>query len=268
MAGIDLIIQHDEEDADAAEILVEGSVDNRPYRFLLDTGAARTGIISDDYIATMPAIARKDSAGAFTASQDEMILIPHITLGSISKHDFPVARLKAINPAQRNLIGMDILKDVCCHFLFDQGYLSFENIGGDSLLFHDLLVDKHYHPYVDIAFGNVQAQTVWDTGAGFTVVDNAFIEQHPDLFQEVGSSMGTDAGGATMETPMYIMASANIGGQPFAPHKVAGVDLSHVNATTEKPMTMILGYSTLRQANWLFDFPRKRWAISKFLQTS
>jgi hypothetical protein len=30
-------------------------------------------------------------------------------------------------------------------------------------------------------------------------------------------------------------------------------------------MDLILGYNTLRQANWLFDFPRRRWAISKRL---
>jgi len=28
---------------------------------------------------------------------------------------------------------------------------------------------------------------------------------------------------------------------------------------------LILGYSTLSKANWLFDFPRKKWAISKLL---
>jgi len=51
----------------------------------------------------------------------------------------------------------------------------------------------------------------------------------------------------------------------FPPHRVAGVDLSHVNSTIEVRMDMILGYGTLRKANWLFDFPRKRWAITKRL---
>lgn len=66
-----------------------------------------------------------------------------------------------------------------------------------------------------------------------------------------------------METPLFIMTSPIIGNYAFSPHKVAGVDLSHVNSHTDIPMDLILGYTTLRQANWLFDFPRKRWAISK-----
>jgi hypothetical protein len=30
----------------------------------------------------------------------------------------------------------------------------------------------------------------------------------------------------------------------------------------EYPMDLILGYPTLRQADWLFDFPAKRWTLT------
>ncbi|MBZ0289725.1 MAG: hypothetical protein K8I30_19030, partial [Anaerolineae bacterium] len=102
---------------------------------------------------------------------------------------------------------------------------------------------------------------------GITVVDMAFVQKHPDYFQESGQSSGTDSAGTTVQTPMFIMAETTIGTQRFTPHKVAGVDLSPVNATLDRPMNLILGYSTLRQANWIFDFPGKRWAISKRLST-
>jgi hypothetical protein len=68
-----------------------------------------------------------------------------------------------------------------------------------------------------------------------------------------------------METPMFIMSASIIGNHNFPPHKVAGVDLSQVNSTIDIPMDLILGYSTLSQANWLFDFPGKKWAITKLL---
>jgi hypothetical protein len=38
-----------------------------------------------------------------------------------------------------------------------------------------------------------------------------------------------------------------------------------VNATIEVPMDLILGYSTLNKAHWLFDFPGQRWAVLKRL---
>ncbi len=66
-----------------------------------------------------------------------------------------------------------------------------------------------------------------------------------------------------METLMFVMRSTIIGNHGFPAHKVAGVDLSQVNSTTEVPMDLILGYTTMRHAHWLFDFPRQRWTISK-----
>jgi len=95
-----------------------------------------------------------------------------------------------------------------------------------------------------------------DTGAGITIADMGFIKKHPAFFQEAGQSSGTDSTGAKMETPMFIMAATTIGSRAFPPHKVAGVDLSQVNSTLAVPMDLVLGYSTLSQANWWFEFSR------------
>jgi hypothetical protein len=116
-----------------------------------------------------------------------------------------------------------------------------------------------------VRFGEQKANVTWDTGASITVVDLNFVQRHPEFFQIAGRSLGTDSTGAAMETPMFMMSGATIGGKVFPPHKVAGVDLSHVNAAIERPMNMILGYNTICKANWIFDFPGKRWVISKWL---
>jgi hypothetical protein len=39
------------------------------------------------------------------------------------------------------------------------------------------------------------------------------------------------------------------------------VDLSHINGPLDQPIDLILGYPTLRQADWLFDFPARRWTL-------
>ena len=48
----------------------------------------------------------------------------------------------------------------------------------------------------------------------------------------------------------------------FGPHQAVAVDLSRVNSTLEYPMDLILGYPTIRQADWLFDFPARRWTLT------
>ena len=263
MSGFDLIIKPDEEVVEAAEILVEGAIDGRPYRFLLDTGAARTRVAFDNYTATFDCIEKNNSSGVFAASSQDVIRVPRIELGPISKQNFPLVRLGENDPERTNLIGMDLLKDFCCHFFFNENRVVVQEELAFDLHFQELILSQKFHPYVDIQFGKLKARAVWDTGAGITVADMNFIEKYPAFFQQLGKSQGTDSTGTELEAPLFIMAPTIIGNHEFPPHKVAGVDLSHVNTTTEMSMDLILGYTTLRQANWVFDFPRKRWAISK-----
>lgn len=263
VSGFDLIIKPDEEDADVAEVLVDGTIGDKEYRFLLDTGAARTSVIFDDYTSTFDCIEKNNSSGVFAASYEDVIRVPMIKLGPIFKQDFPLVRMEADHPARTILLGMDLLKDFCCHFLFDEKRVVVQDEPASGSPFQELFLDKKFHPYVDVQFGELIARTVWDTGAGITIADMNFIEKYPALFQPIGQSQGTDSTGTNMETPLFMMAPTIIGDHKFPTHKVAGVDLSQVNSTIDVPMDLILGYTTLRQANWLFDFPGKRWAISK-----
>jgi hypothetical protein len=78
--------------------------------------------------------------------------------------------------------------------------------------------------------------------------------------------MGTDSTGNSQQTPKYIMKPSKIGTHLFPLTEVVGVDLTHINSSTEIPMSMILGYTTLSKANWVFDFPNKRWCIAKMIE--
>jgi hypothetical protein len=259
-----LIVEPDADEAEAAQVFVDGTIGARKYRFLLDTGAARSSVMADDYTSTFTCTEQSDSSGVFAASSDDLITVPHIQVGPISKRNFTLVRTTDKDLRPGNLIGMDFLKDLCCHFFFDDNRVLVDGNQdcGTGYAFQELLIDKRFHPYVDVQFGTLRAKAVWDTGASITVVDMNLINRHPAFFQPAGQSTGTDSTGTRMETPMYSMSTTIVGSTAFPPHKVAGVDLSRVNSTIEAPMDLILGYNTLRRANWLFDFPGKKWAIS------
>ena len=265
MGGFALVIQPDEEEPEAAEVLVDGSVGGRRYRFLLDTGAAKSAILSDDYTTTFAAVGQHTSSGVFAGGSEDVVIAPTIALGPIVQRDFPVTRLAQNIPQRRNLIGMDLLKDYRCHFLFDEHRVEIDGDDLPGVTFYDLALDSRFHPYVPVRFGAVTASAVWDTGAGITVVDMGLVARHPAFFQPAGQSQGTDATGATVATPMFTMLGAKVGDLELPPLRVAGVDLSGVNATIETPMDLILGYNMLCRANWLMDFPRRRWAMTKRL---
>lgn len=263
MDYLELDIKFDEEEPTAAEVFVDGKIGTHDYRFLLDTGAAKTHIIFDEYNADFETVGVKETSGVFKKMQDDLIKIPSIEFGPIAKSNIVIARAAAQFEGMNSLIGMDILKDFRCHFMFDENrvYIDREVDTASNQVSNTLITDSGYHPYIDVQVGSQIAQTVWDSGASLTVVDASFIQKNSSLFERAGSSTGTDASGTSVETTMYVMAESLIGGYSFPKCRVAEVDLSQVNASIEIPMDMILGYNIFSKANWLFDFPRKTWMI-------
>lgn len=265
---IDLQIVPDPEDDEGAHIFVDGHVAGRPYRFLLDTGSAKTCLQTDAYTSSLPSAASYRSSGIFaTSTSADLITVPSISLGPIRKTEFPVVRVPGAHTGPANLIGMDLLGDCRCHVRFDEDRILVNPAGEPAFETgpHALMFNRAGHPYVQVQVDGAYAQSVWDSGASLTIVGLAFVRRYPAAFEEAGFSPGTDATGAIQEGPTFVMSRIAVGEMILPPHTVAGVDLSPVNATIEMPMDLILGYSTMRHANWWFDFPGRRWAITKLL---
>lgn len=265
MCRLPLVVEVDKDDPECAIVMVDGTVAERPYRFILDTGTARTEIVADEATATLSAHMERSSSGLFAPSSTEVavVTLPDVALGPLTGLTLDAVRVDATQSGACNLLGMDMLRQHCCHFLFDSDTLVLQPTGAAGTVW-PLEMDEKSHAYVDVSWPGVTAHACWDSGAGITVVDEGFRRNHAHWFREAGMSTGTDSSGAQLETPTFLMAGATIGTVKFAPHKVAAVDLSYANANAnlDRPMDLILGYTTLRQANWLFDFPAQRWGIT------
>lgn len=176
-----------------------------------------------------------------------------------------MTRVPAAGPGARNLLGLDVLRRHSCLLDVDRKLLTLD-AQPDPVTFGSLMplyLDDVGHAYIDVIIGGDSMSAVWDTGAGITVVDCTLVERHPDLFEKVAPTDGTDAAGNSQQTLTYRMAPVTIGGVSLAEQKVAAVDLSAANATLDRPMDVILGYPALRQAIWFIDFPRRRWALRR-----
>ncbi len=260
MEVVALVIEADPDDPDCAVVLVDGTIAGRPYRFVLDTGAARTHVVSDEFTMTLPKVGTHTSSAIFGAEQQLLVALEGVSVGPLAASRVDAQLVDRGQPNAQNLLGMDVLKQYCCHFRFGDRTLSVGTTATGTR--RRLRTDDVAHPYLDVNWPGASALSAWDSGAGITIVDEGFWQQHVGLFNARGTSIGTDAFGARVDTPTFMMVEAEIGGEVFEPHKVAVVDLSSLNATVDPPVDLILGYTTLRQADWLFDFPDKRWAIT------
>jgi predicted aspartyl protease len=262
MRQVRLIIEPEPDDPGCATVMVDGTIAGRPYRFILDTGSPRTQLAADDYTTALDTVAEFSSSGTFGDRVTyPVVTVADIAVGPLRAATLPVIRAERGGSRLSNLIGMDLLQRFCCHFRLDAGVLDLDPPPGWRGE-HDLLLDSRGHIYVDVHWPGVTARATWDTGAGATIVNRDFWLGHPELFQEIGMSTGTDATGTQAETPLLMMAQATIGGRTFGRHPAVAVDLSRANSGIEYPMDLILGYPTLRQADWVFDFPARRWGLA------
>jgi predicted aspartyl protease len=261
MRQVPLIIEADPDDPGCATVMADGTVAGRPYRFIVDTGAVRTQLEADEYTGALEAAPGGTSSGAFESHNDPVVTVTDVAVGPMRATTLEVTRVSPAPPDLRNLLGMDVLGRYRCLFRLQAGVLDLEAPAGHRAD-RDVRTDSRGHVYVDVHWPGVTAQACWDSGASGTIVNRDFRLAHPQLFEDAGTTTGTDVTGATMETPSVLMAEAVIGGRPFGRHRAAVVDLSRANSTTDLPMDLILGYPTLRQADWLFDFPASRWTLA------
>ncbi len=255
-----LIIEPDPDDPDFATVMVDATIAGRPYRLVLDTGAAQTRLDADEYTSGLSPVGEDSSFATFGGRLTD----PVVTITNLEVGPLRVARLDVTRGerAAGNMLGMDVLGQYCCHFRLDAGVMGLGTPPGTQAE-HDLLLDRRGHIYVDVHWPDASGRACWDTGAGATIVNHDFWVGHPELFEQIGVSVGTDGNGEQAETPLLLMAESVIGQRVFNRHKAVAVDLSPVNSTLEYPMDLILGYPTMRQADWLFDFPARRWMLTK-----
>jgi hypothetical protein len=259
MSEFQLNIKFDDESKETAEVWVDGKLNSNSTSFIFDTGCAHTSIPFNDFSSSLKSLGLRDSSGALGKATYELVSIDSLEIGPIQKTDWMVSRARP-DELDRNLLGMDILKDYCLQFHFAQNKVKIIS-HVDETFKEDLILDKGSIPYVEVTCGTTIARAVWDSGAGITLVDLEFLKQNSSLFKKLGSTTGTDSTGSTQETPLYEMQPVQIGGRLFPAHPVVAVNLSHINSQVEIPMDFILGYSTLSKASWVFDFPRRKWGF-------
>src|SRR4051812_45391725 len=135
---------------------------------------------------------------------------------------------------------MDVLQRYRCLFRLQAGVLDVEAPAADRGG-RELRMDSRGHVYVDVSWPGATAQACWDTGAGITIVNRGIWLAHRGLFEEIGTSAGTDATGATVETPVVLLAGAVIGGRWLGRPKAGAGALSHPDSTVALPTWLYPG---------------------------
>ncbi len=265
MHVLSLVIESDPDEPGCALVLVDAAVNGQPCRFVLDTGAARSQIVDDGTVRGLTPHSTGTSTGALGTHTAALATVKELRLGPVRASDLEIWLQPHLEqPGTHHLLGMDVLVDFCCHFRFSKSELGLEH-SPVSRAHLPLDLAPTGHSYVTVTWRTgepVTANALWDTGASITVVDQSFFNAHRHLFSAGASSVLIDSTDAQTAIRTYTMAGPNIEAHQFASHRVAIVDLAPANARLARPMDLILGYPLLSQADWIFDYPARRWAIT------
>lgn len=264
MAQIPLTISPDPDDPIATQAWVDVHVGGIAARLLLDTGARHTSLpaVLLDSTAVLPG---PPTRGVFGVDADSpTTTVPELVVGDLVVHDLEVGVQSDAEP--HPLLGTDVFAGHQCSFRFSTASLLVDE--PDHAADWNDLPTSTGHVMIDVSWlslpSPITVRAVWDTGAGITIVDRDWAEQHPEIVRMLeGVSEGTDATGTIQQTQNGILAASRIGGLDFAEQDCGLVDLGPVNARLAEPLIMIIGLPLIAAADWVIDFAGRRWALSR-----
>lgn len=261
MIDVPLETVADLDDPRLAQTFITLKVNGSPVRALLDTGARRSALVYRPGLFVTEAAAETGTGAFGAASQAQRtsasVRLAGRDLGMVECSVVPIG-----HPGHGDLIGQDVLSQFRCEYRLAEGRLRLDGDLPDAVT--PIHLDAGCHIYLDASWSGVatHANAVFDTGASVTVVDQRFFSARPELFSSTGTSAGTDASGAVVETPLAMMRGPVILQRHLSDSLVAVVNLEAANSTVEWPMDLILGWPIIRQAVWVFDHAERVAACS------
>jgi hypothetical protein len=264
MATVRLVLVNDPADPEAIDVWVDGSVGDTPVMFRLDTGAADCVVPLVDSTQKLTVTGVDSGVGlSGTGLGDDEVVVPRLSVGGLVIEDVAATRLVAGSPLSP-LLGMSALGRFRCEFRFSEHQLELDgHTSLDTDNWFELTSHVGTQPMVPVDFETVVALACWDTGAGLSAVDVDFAHSHPHLFEHVRATRAVDASGVEMPSQLCRMAAFRVGGIAIESSACAVVDLGPLNAALEQPISFVLGMPAIVQADWTFDFPRRRWSVRR-----
>ncbi|HPI40169.1 MAG TPA: aspartyl protease family protein [Pseudobdellovibrionaceae bacterium] len=110
----------------------------------------------------------------------------------------------------------------------------------------------------DVSIANENITSLFDTGAGDTLVDPKLIENYPENFQFIQSLEITDGANKKLKSAIYKMKALVVNQNVFNDIYVLAYDLSILQ--NEIPsVKIILGFNIIKRQNWWFNFEQQEW---------
>ena len=253
---VPLEIRPDRDVPEAAEICARLLVDGVEYGVNVDSGARTTMLLVDDDDAEFDG----ETFGAVGSLPIGRRRFTRLIFGPIDLRGGEI-HVAPRRPGLRSVVGLDVIGRLCWEFDFSAGTM---RKSSDARVLPNVLdTTESGHVWIDVFGSTDRASVLWDTGAAITVVDSTYRRHHADEFIADGNSEGRDVTGSAADMPLYRWRRVTIGGVALEDIRVAELDLSLPARELGRSVDAVCGYTLLRHATWVIDFPHRRWSVAR-----
>jgi hypothetical protein len=243
------------------------SLDGRSYFCRLDTASSTMIVPRADAFAQDKRLKPDHSIGiACDIIKEERISLRDLSFLGGEQHEVEAAlREPSKNEPSWCAIGNTVLAGK--QWVFDFGRQKLVE-GPQKIVreLHPLILNEHGMPEIDIAVDGVPARALWDSAADSSFIDRDFAVKQKLVYESKGKSQVWDSTGNTKVFELVVVKSLSIGGQEFKDQTVLLGDLKCLkmkrgNDKHEGDFDLVLGLTTVLNADWYFDFGGLRWAL-------
>lgn len=220
---------------------------------LLDTGARKSTVRT--MFSERSSVGQEPAGGlGGTAYLADLIPVKQITIDEWVTEDLVIRRFDRI--PSNCIIGNDIFMKR--NFFIDMTRKVFTTVFAKTGSVEPLKIfaEKWFGFQVNIAGETVDS--IFDTGAGGTLVDPKLIVAFPENFEFVQKIDITDGADHTLPSAIYKMKEIAVADKVFRDVHVLSYPLDVLQR--EMPtVRVVLGFNVIRKQNWWFDFSSETW---------
>lgn len=250
----------DPHDVRAVQAWMDVDIDGSALRMLLDTGSRRSavpastvaGLVSDQTVSSGHGVSGVDVKTSRATVR--------LTLPGAHSCDRLDVEVQSDDWPHPPLLGRDVFDGCACDFRLTEGAVEINPAQPPDGL-------RGFEPWrggpgVAMRWGETIVNAFWDTGAGITIVDRNWADEHPEAVEVLDQTgHGTDVTGSEVAGVHGRMKGYAIEDLEFPDQACGVVDLSGLNAQLSEPIHIMLGLPQIVLANWYVDFDAQILAI-------
>lgn len=241
---------------DSGYIMAWTKFDGQMDRCMVDTGA-RTTVIKSHILPDAPAVGQIVGGGLIgVQSPADLVNVSEIETGNWVKNNLTIRRTHKL--PTNCILGNEFFMHESLSIDYANQIISTEALLDDEVF--PILHFKNQWFGFTTTLDEKSMDSLFDTGAGLTLIDETLVEELPQHFEYLGKTELVDSTDTKVEASLYKMKSIRFG--KWQANDVVVIAYPFNALHKELPsIRIVIGHNIIKKHHWYFNNILKQWGI-------